>query len=235
MCFSADASLTAGCLLMPAGGYCVVAAVRKDRRYIPLAVVPLLFGVQQVCEAGVWLGLENGDTGLVEAAALGFLFFALAVWPGWIPLAAAAVEPRPGRRRLFFALAALGATLGLACYAPVAAHYEEWLTVGIAGHSVRYNFARVPTVEAVASSVWQVGYLAVVCTPLLMSREHRLRAFGLSVAVSAVIAHLAFRYAFASVWCFFAALLSVHLCYVLHRLPGSGTHGGPQPSSHLPI
>src|SRR6476661_8747844 len=123
MCFSAEASFTAGAALLPAGAYAVAVALKKDRAYLPLAVMPLLFGVQQLCEAGVWVGLEHDAPGLVKPAALAFLFFAVAFWPFWLPLAAAAVERRPLWRRLFFAAAAVGLGLGLACYVPAILHY----------------------------------------------------------------------------------------------------------------
>jgi hypothetical protein len=41
-----------------------------------------------------------------------------------------------------------------------------------------------------------------------------------------VITHVVFRYAFASVWCFFAALLSLHITYILYRLPPGNARGG---------
>src|SRR6187200_2709119 len=111
MCFSAEASLAAAAVLVPAGGYATAVAWRRDRRYLPVAVTPLLFGAQQVCEAGVWLWLERG--GPVRPAALAFLFFAFAVWPFWIPLSAAAIEPRGPKRRALLAAAGVGLTVGL--------------------------------------------------------------------------------------------------------------------------
>ena len=40
-----------------------------------------------------------------------------------------------------------------------------------------------------------------------------------TIAVSAAVTQIHFRYAFISIWCFFAAWLSLHICYVLYRLP----------------
>jgi hypothetical protein len=103
MCFSAEASLAASVAILPAGAFCVVAAVRKDRRYLPLALIPLFFGFQQLCEAGVWRGLHADEPALLKWSSLAFLFFAIGFWPGWVPLAAATVEGRPAKRRLLFA------------------------------------------------------------------------------------------------------------------------------------
>jgi hypothetical protein len=220
VCFSADASLVAGTLLLPAGAYCVTVALKKDRSYLPLAATPLFFSAQQFCEAGVWIGLENHDAALVKVTSIAYLFFAIAFWPFWIPLATAVLEPRRGRRWLFFALSGAGLLVGGACELAIALHYDEWLTVGIDGHSIRYDLSRIPLAQAITGVAWQVLYLSLVCVPLLMSTERRLRALGISVAVAAVVAHLAFWYVFASVWCFFAAMLSLQIGNVLYRLPG---------------
>lgn len=219
MCFSANASLASGILLFPIGAYCLTAALRKNFRYVPLALTPLLFGVQQFCEAYVWIGLEENDPALVKRAALAFLFFAVAFWPCWIPFVTAVVDPRPGKRRLFFGLAGIGLAVGGAYYVAAALYYDEWLVVGVANHAIRYDLSRMPLGQAAASVVWQGVYLALVCVPLLMSRERRLGALGISIALAAAITHVVFRYAFASIWCFFAAVLSAQICYVLSRLP----------------
>src|SRR5947199_10183889 len=108
MCFSAGVSFGVATALLPAGAYCVEAAWRKGRAYLPLAAVPVLFGLQQLCEAQVWVGFGRGSPELVRGASLVFLFFALAVWPVWVPLAVAATEPPGWRRWVAVALAAAG-------------------------------------------------------------------------------------------------------------------------------
>jgi len=47
MCFSAEASFTAAAVLVPAGAVSMVRAYKTDRRYLPIATLPLLFGLQQ--------------------------------------------------------------------------------------------------------------------------------------------------------------------------------------------
>src|SRR5439155_3244888 len=106
MCFSAEASFAASAALLPAGAYCVQAAVRKQPGYLPLALAPVAFGVQQASEGVVWLALDRGDAALTRLASLAFLFFALAFWPFWISVQAAAAETVPPRRRMLIALAA---------------------------------------------------------------------------------------------------------------------------------
>ncbi len=58
MCFSATASFIAGSALS-AGGI-VTLRMTARRAEIPFAMIPLLFGVQQLIEGMVWLSLANG-------------------------------------------------------------------------------------------------------------------------------------------------------------------------------
>lgn len=218
MCFSADASLGAAIVLLPVGGYCAAAAASKDWAYLPLAITPLVFGFQQLGEAMVWLGVERNDPDLARGASRWFLLFALAVWPAWIPLAAAAIEPPGARRWAFRALAAVGLGFGGAYYLPLVTG-DALADPQVVGHSIRYDFSTVPAVRLAPGWVWPAAYLAAVCGPLLASRDRRLRPLGALVAAAAAAAYVAFREAFASVWCFLAAALSVYLAYVLARLP----------------
>ncbi|MDB5312766.1 MAG: hypothetical protein JWO38_6968 [Gemmataceae bacterium] len=230
MCFSAEASLGVAIALLPTGAYCVEAAWRKDRRYFPLAVVPVLFGLQQLCEAQVWVGLGRGNPEMARVASLRYLFFALAFWPVWVPLSLAAVEPGGRKRRVLVALAGVGVLFGVVCYLPVAADGGRGLDPVAVGHSIRYDFSAVPATRWAGSWVWPALYLVSVAGPLLASRDRRLCPLGAAVALSAVAAYALFEYAFASVWCFLAAVLSLHLAYVLSRLPGPP--GIPAPDMH---
>src|SRR5437588_159471 len=147
MCFSAGASFGLSAALLPVGAYCVEAAWRKDRTYLPLAAFPVLFGLQQLCEGQVWFGLGRGDTDLVRGASLVFLFFALAVWPVWVPLALAVIEPPGWKRWGVVALAAAGALFAAAYYGPVAADGGRTLGPTAVGHSLRYDFSAVPAAQ----------------------------------------------------------------------------------------
>jgi hypothetical protein len=218
MCISAEASLGVAVVLLPVGGYCVTAAAHKNRAYLPLAAMPLLFGIQQLCEAGVWLGQGRGDPNLTRQASRWFLFFAVAFWPVWVPLAAAAVEPGGTRRRVFLALAGLGVGLGSVYYLPLAAD-GACADARVVGHSIRYDFSAVPAVRAAPGWVWPSLYLIVVCGPLVASGDRRLRPLGVAVVASSAVAYLAFREAFASVWSFLGAALSAYIGYALYWLP----------------
>jgi hypothetical protein len=187
-------------------------------QFLPLAAIPIVFSVQQFCEGWVWTALARGDARLATGAATAFLLFALVFWPIWIPLSTLFVE-RSGKTRLFLrAMTVVGGVVGIAQMLPLFEN-PACLVIGIDHHSLRYDIAASPMFAAVPSIVWQVAYMAVVSTPLVVSSERKLVHAGLAVVLSAAISRVFFDYAFASVWCFFAAALSLYLCAVFFMLP----------------
>jgi FtsH-binding integral membrane protein len=236
MCFSAEASFGAAVALLPAGAYCVDAAWRKDRRYLPFAVVPIVFGMQQICEALVWLGIERTNAEMTRIAALAYMGFALAIWPIWVPLALALLEERPRNRWMLVILAGVGLVFGLVFFLPLARDGGRGLSPTVVGHSIRYDLSVVPAIHSFWWWAWLAGYLIAVSGPLFASQNHRLRPLGAAVVVSALISYGLFEYAFASVWCFFAALLSLYVVHILRRVSGHAAeilepHLRPMPSN----
>jgi hypothetical protein len=219
MCFSAEASFAAGTLLLPAGYYCVHVAVRRRPAYLPLAVVPLIFSFQQFCEGFVWVGLGREDPTLVSSAALAFLAFALGFWPFWVPFSVLFLEPRRVVRRWLGLGALLGLALGCALYVPLALDAGAWLEVTVVHHSIKYNPRGLPAFGVAPHEFWDAAYGLAVLVPFsLVSLDRRFVAFRALLAVSVAVSLLAFGHAFVSVWCFFAAILSAHLCYTFAGL-----------------
>jgi hypothetical protein len=218
MCFCASGSFALGTTLLPVGVYCVTEAARKDRDYLALAASPLGFSVQQFCEGFVWLGLGAAPPRPGHAAVLAFLFFALVFWPFWSPFSV--VWFRWRHRRLLALLMAFAASVGLSVYLPILTHPQRYLIVTTRHHSIDYDFTSVPLMRVVPEFVlWVVYVLVAVVVPLLLCSDRRLRRFWAAMLVAAVVSQVAFWYALVSVWCFFAAALSLDLAFYLHRLP----------------
>jgi hypothetical protein len=224
MCFSAEASFTATAALLPVGAYCVGAALRKDRRLLPLALIPVAFGVQQAAEGCVWLGLHHDDGVLVQGGAAVFLFFALAFWPFWIPFSLVVPEERR-TQRVILATAVVLSVVWLVLYAPVALDPARWARADVVNHSIAYDTENLPGFQFVPRAVWRTAYLAFICGPLLLAKRNggggtRLRVLGgAAVAGLFAVCYLVYWYAFTSVWCFFAAVLSLMLAALFAKLP----------------
>jgi hypothetical protein len=154
---------------------------------------------------------------MIQASSLSYLFFALAVWPVWVPLAVAWVEGPGWRQRTMATLGVLGVLFGALYYLPLV--WGGMLDPTVVGHSIHYDFSALPATDLVQQWVWPVLYLGSVAAPLLVSRDHRLRVLGIGAILSAALTFAAFEYAFASVWCFFAAALSGFITFVMIRLP----------------
>jgi hypothetical protein len=217
MCFNAAASFAAGAILIPAGLHAIGVARSGDRRWIALAAFPLMFGVQQTLEGVLWLALGDPLARIlgkppptaIPAIALGFLGFAYVLWPMMVPIAARRLESRPLRRRLFGILAVLGLTGGLAIYLPLVIH-PDWLEVSILGGSILYE-PRVLLPDLLSQPLGRGLYAFAVLVPLLASSEPLAQRFGALILTSALLCAVTYSYAFVSVWCFFAALLSAWL------------------------
>jgi hypothetical protein len=225
MCFSAEASFAVGAALLPAGVYCLGQSFLKKRSYLGLAAMPLFFGIQQISEGFVWLGLRRGDEPQTQAAALVFLLFALAVWPFWLPFQAALMETQANRKRLLVGLAVLASTWFWVLFFPLALDPGGLLTTSIEHHSIQYAFPGLPIYRYISKEALRVVYFATVALPFAISSERLGMMPGLVLGGSALVAALLFNHAYVSVWCFFAALLAGFLCVVFYRLPHVALEG----------
>lgn len=218
MCFSAAASFTVGAALVPAGIYCITAALRKKPNYLGLAIVPLVFGIQQVSEGFVWHALVH-EPEAVRAWSLVFLFFALAFWPFWFSVVCALMESRPRHRWMFVVLACITTVWFWVLYFPLIVGDASLLTTRETHHSIQYDYHTLPVYDYVPRPLLQTLYLASVALPMAISTESWGRIPGLVLGASAVFSALVFEYAFVSVWCFFAAVMASYFCWVFYRLP----------------
>lgn len=199
MCFSAEASFTLGAGLAVIG----IASLRNrtSRAEIPLLAFPLIFAAQQGTEGILWLQLEAGNDGFWRTISTqGFLFYAEVVWPALVAPALYLIEPDPFRKKLMAYMIPYGAIVSLFLLAKmIASPYEA----AIVGHSIRY------TTEFTSSTLSMAFYAFAVVFPLVISSRGLLVIFGSLVVLSLLITNAFYAHAAISVWCFFAALLSV--------------------------
>ena len=205
MCFSAAASLIAGAGLSAAG--IVALSVTRERRALPFAAVPLLFGMQQAAEGAVWLAAAGGNVALQSCASAAFLSFAQVIWPLYAPLAAWAVEDAGWRRRAMLGCAAAGLVVALVMLHGLLTGFAPGLPEG--GH-IRYI---LPHYDAFSEAGLLLALLALYAAAtvgsLLLSGDGLIRLFGACVAGALAVSAAVYEDWLFSVWCFFAAGLSV--------------------------
>ncbi len=214
MCFSVEADVVAGAVLLPMA----VVALREVRhvRELPFAALPLLFALHQLVEAVIWAGLEGAvvPEALQHGAVLIYLGYAMVVLPTLFPLSVLLLEPHGARLRVapFVLLGAVtSVALGAEVFsAPVSAVAHPYALEYVTGLS--------------HGDLLTVPYVVAVIGPALLSGYRSLVAFGWVNLVGLVAVAFVYVDAFASLWCIYAALSSTLI--VLHmvrrrRLPDS--------------
>lgn len=61
MCLSAQVSFAASVFLVGGGAAISIVAFQRNKRYLPLALMPLFAGLQQFTEGFVWVGMNGND------------------------------------------------------------------------------------------------------------------------------------------------------------------------------
>jgi hypothetical protein len=211
MCFSFLASVSAGTALSAVGASTVLMSRRAAE--LPLALVPLLFGVQQLTEGVVWWSLLHADPRLGAGATVVYMLFSHVLWPVFVPFAVLCTETVPWRRRALLAALAVGGLMTLdglwtVVSGPGTAH--------VCGSSIRYP---MPGAAVIAL------YLLATCVGTTFSSQRLLRATGVVALVLALVTLWLYTAVFVSVWCFFCAVLTVMLLgyfWLLRRPPRPG-------------
>jgi hypothetical protein len=213
MCFSPEASFTGGIVLSAIGA----AALRKTSSPAQLlfAGIPLLFGIQQLAEGMVWVSIPDPARGaLQQSATFIFLLMARVIWPMAIPLSLLLMEENGKRRRMLSILFAMGLW--------VSAYYTYCLlfltvTPHVDGHHIQYasNFP-----ESFAVPVFIVYFIAAI-TPFFISTVIRIRMLGGLMFLSCLATAIFYVQYLTSVWCFFAAMISVVIYWIITSEEGA--------------
>ncbi|MGC2656835.1 MAG: DUF6629 family protein [Bryobacteraceae bacterium] len=210
MCFSATANFT-GSAVLGAIGVATIAEV-KHRRELLFASLPCLFALHQFTEGFVWLGI-NGKIShtALQGVAAAYVLYAQGLLPFLLPLSVLLIEPTRHRRSRMMYFLALGTGLTL---------YILWglmmdpLQVYAHGHSIVYNNV-LTTTKPVA-----VLYVIATCGALFFSGFKDLVILGWLNMVGLIIVMLIMSYAFTSVWCAYAAVVSVVIYFFFRRSRG---------------
>lgn len=212
MCFSAIVSFSAAAGLSWLG----IATIGQttSKRELLLASFPCLFAVQQTCEGLVWIGKNNSYfTQSGNVATYGFLLFATSIWLVLSPLAIYLLTEDINRKRFLLGLAIGGGGLGIYLFGWILARgVEPQLFSG----NLFYDLRFIPFYEVI-----KYVYLAIISVPFLIAESSSLQLFGVSVVVSFICSQLFFQVTLVSVWCFFAAILSGFLYFIIKDVSSS--------------
>jgi hypothetical protein len=196
ICFSATASFGAGVALLAIGAI----TVRRIRewREAPYAAIPLIFGLQQLIEGSLWLSLPAQMT-TADMLTIIYLLFSNVLWPIYLPVAIWLLEPSSRRRQTIAWTVLGGGAVGVFFLTAIIANP---VASAIKGLHIDYDIPHDH--DAVAVTI----YAAATCLAPLLSTHRMVRLFGVVLTISMVVAAVIYLTWFASIWCFFAALVS---------------------------
>lgn len=199
MCFSPQADFTAGAVITLVG----IETLRRveRRRDLIVGALPLLFGLHQLVEAFVWLGLRGEvSPGVGDTAKQTYIVFAHAVLPALVPLGFTLLEPDRRRARRMWPLVAAGVLLGAYLLWQITAY-----PVGAQQQARCIDYTTHTPNDLLIGAL----YVLVTCGPALMSTRRHLRWFGVVSLVGVIAAALVRLDELTSVWCVYVALVSV--------------------------
>jgi hypothetical protein len=216
MCFSASASLTASILLIPTGIYCLKQANENAKDYLPVAAWPLFFGVQQVFEGVIWLKINSNQPNDIHYAALSFLFFSHFFWLFWMPLSAFYLETRQLPKNLLLSFTIIGFLYGIMLYIPLVLNDDLW-AIAVQQGSINYTTHFIFT-DLFPKNFNFVTYVIIILSSSMISTNRSFKFLGQLILLSLIVTYIAFIHAFISIWCFFAAILSLFVLRAVNKV-----------------
>jgi len=207
VCFSASANFV-GSAILGAIGVATLTEV-KHRRELLFAAMPLLFALHQFIEGFVWLGLDHKLPPIVaHDAGAAFVLYAQGLLPFVLPLSVLLIEPTRDRRRRMLGFSILGGSLML---------YLLWgliaypLQVSAGDHGIVY-LNRITTTTLVA-----MLYVIATCGALFFSGFRALVLLAWLNLAGLLVVMVVRRYEFTSLWCAYAAVVSVVIYFFFRR------------------
>lgn len=140
----------------------------------------------------------------------GFLVFAQVIWPSYVPFFVLLPERHPVRKRILRVLLAIG--IGTSLYLSYCLLFYPVSAV-IDGYHIRYDL------DFPFGNKWHSGIsyiIAAVFSPFISSSKH-LRFIGVLLLGSYLVTQIFYHDYLISVWCYFAAVLSLTiLALIVH-------------------
>lgn len=198
MCFSATASFIAGTSLSVVG----VATMKRaaTRSELPFATIPLLFGMQQLAEGVIWLTFSHDAPLLKRVMTYLYSGFSHVLWPMYVPFAIGLLEAVRWRKKTILAFEVAGVAVGLYLLYFIIASPVVATVIGSHIVYLSPHFYVIPMMTL---------YLAATCFSCFFSSHGFVRLFGVLALGSFIAAYIVQVMATVSIWCFFAAILSL--------------------------
>jgi hypothetical protein len=205
MCFSASVSFGAGAVLAGTG----IIAIKKNKLpgMLALASTPMIFSFHQISEGFLWLALKNPEfSSWYKPALYAYSFISQPFWPIWVPLFVWLMEPDKGRKKMLSYFLLLGGFFSLfMLYCTIVFDISA---VAESGH-IRF-YRDFPVINLIRT----LYFVTVIIPPFLSSLRYMKLLAGATLG-ALILSFIFFNHYLISVWCFFAAILSVLVFLVI--------------------
>lgn len=209
MCFSATASFSAAAIIGVVGFIALKNSKTKSERFF--AGIPALFAVQQLIEGSIWIVTENsGNTKAAIIFSYAYLLFAWVLWPLYIPLSMYFLETVENRKKIFQILIGSGSFVSLVL--SISLFIVPIEVSACCGHITYIAKLGVETPVFIT-----ILYLLVSTISLFISSVKYMWILGITVSVGYLFTQFLFQGYEISVWCFFAAIASIEIVFILQK------------------
>lgn len=217
MCFSAQASFITAGILSTIGILAITKS--KFKKITAIASTPLFFAIQQVFEGIIWVTINSGNSIslLHKFAVYGFVFFASTFWPTAIPISLYFIEQNKTRKKLLIGTSILGILFSIG-------YLICWFFMGVKAevinHHIAYKFINPknkPNIFYFLESIGLAIYLIATAGSMFISSINYMWILGILVIISLIISQIFYYLAFGSIWCFFAAIISLLIYFIVDK------------------
>lgn len=205
MCFSTTASFASFTILTTVGVAGLKYIKKPSQQFF--AAIPFLFATQQLIEGFVWIGVLNNAAWKTIPIHL-FIFFAQVVWAFWVPYSILRMETQMKRKRIINACLCIG--ILLAAYISYCLIFYD-TTAFVSDYHVNYKLYFPHQYYPILGLL----YLLPIIVPPIASSVAEIRLIGILLLLSFIITKLLYNDEVISVWCFFAAIISSIVYWVL--------------------
>lgn len=212
MCFSATSSFTASAILLVIAYFSVKKTTKISELFF--AGIPFLFAIQQFSEGVLWLTFTDSDYDCLRALSGNtFMFIAQVIWPIWVPFSIYQIEKSALMKKGLLVFVGLGFILSL-CF------FWYFITYGVEPKLAENHILYVHYYPKTYEILGTIFYITVTVIPLFLSTYRRMWILGFAILISYIVLKWTYVNYLISVWCFFAAVSSCAVYYILLEIKG---------------
>lgn len=207
MCFSAVASFSSAGALTVVGVFGLYFAMHGNKRFFALNLITLFYAIQQFSEGMIWI-----HSPILTSQIWGeiFLFFAFFIYPWFAGVGCYFLTRQPRLKRRILWVIFAGIVFGLWAFSNVLLtpdlgldqcrrhiYYDVHIMGGYSIDGLFMHYVLIPI------------YIFLTSAPFFITDKRNLYIVGLAIIVSSIICCFIYFDYFISVWCFYAAIITL--------------------------